>query len=516
LCAAAVVSAVPIVGLSALGAKGGDMPAQLYRSWLAARGVWLWDNYWYDGIYLPSYSLLYPPLAGLVGNVLLVGIGGVVSSVLFTDLARRMWGPAARWGGYVFALLSCAPLATGEYPYSLGVAAMVATLWWLSLGRRRAALAGAVLTVGFAPLAFVFLLLVLLGLGLSEGQAAPRHVRFAASLAVVGTLGGAVVLFLPVSGSQEFPPASLWPALGVLGAGALACLTAPRRAVRRLGVVLLAWCGACLVLYSMATPIGYNVTRIQQVCFPLLLAALAGSVPLRPSQARGRRQMFHGAFAVGALVASLNWTAQPYTQEVIASMHSRLAPAAGWRAVNAFLARHWTPDYRVEVAPTYGHWESYWIGRRYPLARGWYRQADVARNGLLFRPLTAVTYQRWLRDNAVRYVVVPAGHIQGQYEATLLRSGRSGLQRLESLPGFTIWQLPLPTPLLSGPAARISRYDHASISGYLPAAGLYRLRVQFNRFWQVHGSVRAQLAADGTTLLNASHLTRFSLQQPRL
>lgn len=507
---AAVVAAVPITLLVLLSAKGGDMQAQLYRSELARHGVWLWDNNWYDGIYLPSYSMLYPPLAGLVGNVVLVALGGVVASALFMDLALRTWGPQARWGGYVLALLACAPLGTGEYPYSLGITAMLATLCCLSRGRRGAALACAGLTVAFAPLAFAFLILVLAGLALGSGWPDRAALRFGLGVAAVGLLGAAVVLLLPVPGPQAFPFVSLWPALGALGAGAAACVTAGDRSLRRLGAILLVWCGACVALFLVPTSIGYNVTRIRLLLFAVMLAALAGSLT------RSDSRPIHRMLAVVALIASLIWTAQPYNEVLPGALHSRFAAAAGWAPVNGFLAEHWTPDYRVEVATTYGHWESYWVGRRFPLARGWYRQADLDRNRLLYGPLTAAAYRGWLRDNAVRYVVVPPGHIEGHFEAALLRSGASGLRLVWSSAGFTIWELPRPGPMLRGPTgARLTRYTHDSISGGLPAAGTYQLRLRYNRYWRVAGPVCVKPASDGMTLLRATGPTRFTLAQPR-
>ncbi|MDQ6875961.1 MAG: hypothetical protein M3042_12995 [Actinomycetota bacterium] len=505
---AAVLAAVPITVLALLGAKGGDMQAQLYRSELARHGTWLWDNNWYDGLYLPSYSVLYPPLAGLVGNVLLVALGGVVASALFMDLALRTWGRTARWGGYVFALLACTPLLTGEYPYSLGITAMLAALCCLSRHRLGAALACAALTVAFAPLAFAFLVFVLAGLAAGSGRPDRAAIGFGVGITAVGAVGATVVLLMPVPGLQTFPFVSLWPALVALGAGAVAGLMAGDRARRRLGTVLLVWSMACVGLSLVPTSIGYNVTRIRLVLFAVLVAALAGS---RRPQGRTYR-----AFAAVALIASFIWTAQLFTEVVPDSLHARFAAASRWQPVNTFLAGHWTPDYRVEVAPTYDHWEAYWVGRRFPLARGWYRQADLDRNGLLYRPLTARAYQGWLRDNAVRYVVVPPGPSESHFEAALLRSGDSGLRPVWSAAGFTIWELPRPARILRGSsAARLTRYGHDSISGTLPAAGTYQLRLRYNRYWRVTGDLCVGPAADGTTLLTASRPTRFTLGQPR-
>ena len=78
------------------------MPAHLYRTLLVRENVYLWDNLWFAGHYpLVSYSLLYYPVAAVVGNVTLV-LGSVVASAdaLRARLrrasgARRPSGPRA-------------------------------------------------------------------------------------------------------------------------------------------------------------------------------------------------------------------------------------------------------------------------------------------------------------------------------------------------------------------------------------------------------------------------------------
>ena len=57
-----------------------DLAAQEYRAEL---GLTLWNNGWFAGHHTPGYSVLFPPLGGLLGGVgvaaLLVGAaGGVV------------------------------------------------------------------------------------------------------------------------------------------------------------------------------------------------------------------------------------------------------------------------------------------------------------------------------------------------------------------------------------------------------------------------------------------------------
>lgn len=64
---------------------------------------------------------------------------------------------------------------------------------------------------------------------------------------------------------------------------------------------------------------------------------------------------------------------------------------------------------RVDVIPTADHWEAAGVAPCWPLARGWYRQADIGLNPLFYGPgpLTADGYGDWLRANGVRWAAVP-------------------------------------------------------------------------------------------------------------
>jgi hypothetical protein len=67
-----------------------DLAAVRFRVHLfSADGYSLWDNNWYGGHYLPSYSLIFPPVATLLG-VRITGVLVVTSStVLVWQIARR-------------------------------------------------------------------------------------------------------------------------------------------------------------------------------------------------------------------------------------------------------------------------------------------------------------------------------------------------------------------------------------------------------------------------------------------
>ena len=67
-----------------------DMAAQTFRSGLFdAHGFLIWNNYWYGGHYLLSYSVLFPPLGATLGVAEAGAMAAVIAAVLFALLVRR-------------------------------------------------------------------------------------------------------------------------------------------------------------------------------------------------------------------------------------------------------------------------------------------------------------------------------------------------------------------------------------------------------------------------------------------
>src|SRR5262249_11382796 len=160
---AALLAGVGACALIAAVPPGTDAPAHLYRTLLVREHVHVWDNLWFAGQYpLASYSLLYYFPAALVGNEPLAFASVVLSAGLFALLVMREWGEAGRWPARVFALLALGPLFMGSYGYALGLTTLLATLVLAQRGRTWLAIPFGALTLGFSPLAFVFLCMVLL------------------------------------------------------------------------------------------------------------------------------------------------------------------------------------------------------------------------------------------------------------------------------------------------------------------------------------------------------------------
>jgi hypothetical protein len=504
---AALLGALSAALIVTLAPPGGDSAAHLYRTLLVNEGVHLWDNLWFGGHYpLASYSALYYFLAGPIGNVPLVAIGVVAASALFASLALDEWGDAARWPARAFAVLVAGPLYTGTYSYALGLAAVLASLKLLQLGRPWFAVACGALALGFSPLAFVFLCLALAAVLFGRRARFRRAVPVAAALGVLAAIQLAIVLLFPSEGRYPFSPLSLAAVLAVCSLGLAVAVQSEQ--TRTLGAFFLLWGFVSLAGFLFPSPFGDNLTRLRALVFPLVLLA-AMVVRFRPRW-----------LALGAVAFALFYNLAPD----VSALPKRAADASTaqerfWTPALEFLRAHSTPDYRVEVVPTFGHWEAWWVPRAgFPLARGWYRQIDLAENPELYRePLSPVAYRRWLQRMGVRYVLVPAarlGPMGASHEADLLRSGRAGLVSVFRRSNWEIFELPAAVPILtgSGPAG-LTRLGHDSVTGWTRKTGAHLLRIRYTPYWHVAaGDVCLERARDGMTLLRVSRPGRFELR----
>jgi hypothetical protein len=494
--------------LVALAPPTGDAPAHLYRTLLVREGVLVWDNLWYGGHYpLASYSLLYYLPAALVGNLPLVFAAVVLSAVLFASLVEREWGEAGIWPARAFAVLAAGPIFVGTYSYALGLAAGLGALCALQRRRRWVAAGAAALTLGFSPLAFVFLCLALLALALVRDRFGRSAIAFGVVIAGIGAVQLVALVWFPSSGPYPFRLLELGAVLGVTILGAALARQARRGAP--LAAFFLVWGAASVVMFLVATPVGENLTRLRSVVFPLMLLT-AFVARFRPPW-----------LAALAVSAALVYNVAPYAAPMLERTDLRPAHRAFWAPALDFLRERSGPNYRVEVVPTFDHWEAYWLPRAgIPLARGWYRQIDIARNELFYeKPLAATAYRDWLRRMGVRFVVLPEtrlGQKGEEREAALLRSGRSGLTPVFSDGNVAIYELPRPAPILIGPGSpRITRLDHSRIEGSLTEAGTYSLKVRYTRYWRVRsGSVCVERVAGGMTRLRAMRPGRFALAVP--
>ena len=101
--AAAIVSALLVWGAP----PGLDLAAHVYqRTLFLQHGLTLWNNFWYAGRYsFITYSLLYYPLAAVVGIRLLAVATIAVASLAFSVVVWREWGARALWSSRTFAVV---------------------------------------------------------------------------------------------------------------------------------------------------------------------------------------------------------------------------------------------------------------------------------------------------------------------------------------------------------------------------------------------------------------------------
>jgi hypothetical protein len=502
----ALIAAAVAIALAFFGPAPGDLPAHLYRTELVRDGVLLWDTYWYAGHYpLLSYSLLYYFPAALVGNEVLAVAAVILSAALFASLVERGWGPETRWASRAFAVAACGPLFTGTYPYAVGVASALGVLKALQTGRTGLAVVAAGLTAGFSPLAFLFLCLVLAAAFLARLRVDRRTLVMGAALLAFAGLQAAVIEVFPHGAEYPFFRAVELVVLLVL---ATACGALVLRAGRGriLALVFGLWLVAALVAFLVSSPIGENVTRLRGFVLPLALLAAALAA---------YRPRWLSALAVGAALA---YTLVPYVAVIPYKTDGRPADEDFWSPALAFLQERSDPSFRVEVVPTGDHWEAYWLPRAgIPIARGWYRQIDIAENPLFYEePLDPGDYRAWLARLGVRYVLLPdtqLGRAGEEREAELLRSGTSGLEPVHMSVTGTIYAVPDPQPILTGPGSpRVTRLAHDRVEGSVTAPGAYRLAVRFTPTWRVEeGALCVEEADDGMTRLVVQRPGAFKL-----
>jgi hypothetical protein len=530
----AIIAALAV----ALGPGPGDAGVHLYRTYLVQHGIFLWDNYSYAGWYpLTSYSLLYYLPTAVVGNLPLVFAAAVASTVLFSSIAMREWGRAALWPSRVFGVLAAAPMFTGLYAYSLGFTAMLATLKLLQLRRHRLAIIPAILTVGFSPLAFAFLCLIVVSYAVVRGGISRRRIWFAAGLAVAAALEGvALVVFRTDQGVYPFHWIDF---LGVMVVSALGVLVARQsRAAAPLTAFFALWGLSSVIFYLVPSPLGDNWTRLGAFVFPVMLltASLAGFRPRR--------------LVVLALACAFTYNLVPYLLLIPSRLDNHTQHVSFWRPAINYLRAHGQPGYRVEVVPTAEHWEANWIPKAgIPLARGWYRQIDEVDNPILYsKALDPHTYAGWLRENAVRYVVLARTAALdwdgGPREADIVRSRAAGLTLVFRSKDWLIYELPHATPLLTGPgnpvvtafvfrstsaltdelprvtplstgAPVVTAFGHTVTRGRVFGPGRYLLREHYNPYWRLKGAGCVARGPGQMTILDLPRAESFSLSVPR-
>jgi hypothetical protein len=465
-----------------------DLAAQVYRTDMFEEfGFTLWNGQWFAGHHTPGYSVLFPPLAALLGPRLVGALAAVAAAVLFERLTYARWGSRARVGAIWFGAASATNLFTGRLTFALGVALGLGALLAAQHGRGRLAVGLAALTPLGSPIAGLFLALA----GLADGLATRRRL----SLAVAGAafvVAGALAAAFPEGGVEPFVISAYWPCVAF---AALVLVLVPReeKAIRW-GAVLYAL--ACTGAFLFDTPMGGNATRLGTLFGGPVLACLLW-----------RRQML--ALAVLALPL-LYWQWMPPVRDVRDASGDPSVKASFYVPLNTFLAGA-NPTGRVEITPTRNHWETVHVAPRFALARGWERQLDIKYNRLFYeRTLDPIAYRTWLSANAVQYVAVPQARLDyaAQHEARLIRRGVPYLQPVWGNAEWRVYRYKYAVPLVSGDARMLSLRPN-SFTLVAGSAGVADVRVRYTPYWKV-------VAGTGCVAQGSGGLTRLRITKPGL
>ncbi|HSC72686.1 MAG TPA: hypothetical protein VLB89_00880 [Gaiellaceae bacterium] len=473
-----------------LGPQGTDLAAHAYQRTLwAEHGFVLWNNFWYAGRYsFINYSVLYYPLATLLGIRLLAVLTVALTVAAFSAVVRHEWGARSRWSIRVFAVAWAALVVSAAFPFMLGCAFTLLALWALQHGRRLWFAALALCALAASPLAFILLVIVLIGIALARRREAAA---FAAPAAAVAALVGVEVLLqrmFPAHGRFPFSGAEYAAALTFCLLGlALTWCVAEARALRWMFAAYLA---ACTVAFFVSSPMGENIARLRFVAAPIAVLTMS----LRNWRPR--------LVCVGVLALAISWNVTPLAASFARGVEDPAAHAAYWAPAKQFLQSHLQPGYRVEAVDTANHWPADFLARaRIPLARGWFRQEDFPQNRVLYGPLGKAAYLAWLRKLSVRYVVLTSRppDYSSRGEAALLQSGRTHLKIVYATSNLWIYAVPSPRPLVS-PPAHVRSVGYSTIALDVPHRGTYALSVTYTPYWQSRTACLEQ-TPDGMTRL---------------
>jgi hypothetical protein len=491
-----------------------DLAAQVYRVGLFEHGGFaVWDEHWYAGHALPGYSLLFPPLASLLGLRVLAALSVLASAMLFERLVLGVYGPAARWGAVWFAVAAVGDIWLGRLTFALGVTFAVAAVLALVRGHPRWAAPLAALCAAASPVAGVLLGLAALTHALTRRS--PRALVVLALPAAVVVVP--LALLFEEGGFEPFPIKS-FAAVGLATLLFLWALEPGERLLQTGGVVYLL---ACILALLIHTPMGSNIERYAVLLAgPLLLCACVkgpGSPGATPRVSGGRS----APALLIALVGIALFTLWGPVRETKAVAGNESTKASYYAPVLAFLKDHGGTLVRVEVPLTRSHWEAALMAPSVSLARGWEKQLDEKDNGVLLAPgLTAAGYSRWLHEEAVSYVALPDTPLDpsSAQEGRLIRRGLPYLRAVFRSRHWIVYVVREETPLLEGPG-RLTSLGHDSFALRADAPGRFLVRVRFTRYWTLTaGSGRVTEAPGGWTYVTANqpnqqlHITaRFSL-----
>jgi len=482
------------------GWHGVDFSAQLYRIGLFhQQGLTLWDSQWYGGHWTLNYSVIFPPVAGIIGVQATAVLSAGVAAWAFDRLVVGHFGTSARVGSLIFAVGTLVQVGIGQLPFLLGEALALAAIWAATRRRWRLTAALAVATPLASPLAGSFLVLAAVAWLLASWPR--RRLALAGLVAVAALPVLALTLGFPGQGAMPFPAYDFgW----LVGLFAVAALLIPRweRTLRTAAVL---YVGAIVLSFVVPSSMGGNISRLGECVGARLAACL-----LWPH----RRLLVPAAVVPLAL---LQWgpSATSFTGRSDPSTQTRY-----FQPLLGYLDHHGQPAGRVEIVPTARHWEAAYVAPYYPLARGWERQLDTADNALFYArgQLDANSYRAWLLDNGVRYVALPDVRLDyaAAQEGRVVQAGVPGLVPVWHDRHWSVFEVTGSTGIVEGPA-RLVRIDGGSITLDTTSPGDVLVRVRYNTRWTLaQGAGCIYGTPSGWTTLVANQAGPYHLDLERI
>jgi hypothetical protein len=464
-----------------LAPPSGDLAAHEYqRKLFMLHGFALWDNFWYAGRYaFVGYSVLYYPLAAALGIRLLAVVTIAVAAAAFAIVLEREWGSTSRWAVRAFAVVWAGVLITGQYPFALGVSLALLALLAFRSGRRWLGAVLTLLVLAASPVALVLLAVVLVAAAVARREPLRGRVVPALGLGAAAAAELVLVRLFPLGGSLGFPFSEAAAAFVFCGIG-IGCTLRLENA-RLLRYVFIAYAITVAIFYVVPSGLGDNVARLRFLAVPLALLVLA------------LRRWRPVKVSVAVLALALSWNVSPLAAGWTRASHDVSARRKVWGASIVYLHYHLRPGYRVEAVDTTDHWPAYYLASAgIPLARGWFRQDDFPFDALLYRhrTLRSGQYLRWLRRLGVAYVVLTRSppDYSSRAEARLVRSGQTPLRRVLSTREITVYAVPHPQPIVSGPGApKVRAFRESRLVIRVSRGGTYGVAVRWSPYW--HTSV---------------------------
>lgn len=462
----------------------GDLAAQVFRTELFRHaGLAIWNGSWYGGHYTLTYSILFPPLASLLGPQVVGSLAVVASSYLFDRLVRDRWGERARWATLWFAAGVVTLLADGQLTFALGVAAGLGSLRALQLGRGKLALAVAAVCALSSPVAAAFLAGVVGAGTLERGRPFNR-----VALAVAAVALGLVVLpNLAFPESGQFPFAfSSFVAIPLWCGGALLVARTMGPEERQLRWVLAGYLLVSILIWVAPNPMGGNAVRLGALFGgPVLAAALLARRP--------RLDPLAALVCALAIAGGLYWQLTASVSQIARSVGDPSTSPAYFHPVAEWLGAHGGSGVRVEVPPTADHWESAYLANRFELARGWLRQLDTTRDDIFYGDdggLREAAYGHWLRSNGISYVLLPDAPLDYSSVAErrlILREPPYLALRWHS-PHWRVYAVRDPAPMvrpMAGAAGHALWVGRQGFGLEVSRPGEFLVRVSFTPYWSI-------------------------------